>query len=590
MATPIVFHLYSPVAFEDWDWRSCDKGIGGSETSHIQMARHLASQGHEVITYAPLPDDTPSGAEWEGTKWYRLDEADWSRPGVWMLYRCPEALDHFDESRADQVRWLMFQDWDYPSLTPERVGRLHRAVVLCRAHERYLHYNFPQLANLTWVTRNGVRADLIGRVEAEGLPERNPKRVMYASSPDRGMKSALLVYRRAKEFVPDLELHLTYGFNNLNKLIDNNPEAMEPYRRERDECLRLVEETGAVFHGRLTQQQLYREWFKTGMTVYCTDFFETGWITGLEAQAMGAVPVFSPVYAQGENTRHGIAVAGAPKDLGTVARFAAEVVRLARDPGLQEDIRREMMPDVRAKWDWSQFAYLKPNENWVDAAREDLEAMAAGRRPGPGPAAGVRLPAGMCDNADEAAARGRWLKVAPDDVVFDVGAADGSWTFPAAAAGARVYAFDANLDNTHLKHLAKASGLADKVTAVRAFVTDDDSSPATIAGPGGPEMVPSTTLDKFAKMRDLARVDFVKIDVEGGELAVLRGAEYVLNEFRPRVMTEAHTETVAGVRVTAEDVTGLIDSLVPAYRHTVQPLTYDGNQYFHVFSEPASEV
>ena len=43
------FYLYSPVCFEKWDWRSSVKtGIGGSETSHVEMAWRLAARGHKV--------------------------------------------------------------------------------------------------------------------------------------------------------------------------------------------------------------------------------------------------------------------------------------------------------------------------------------------------------------------------------------------------------------------------------------------------------------------------------------------------------------------------------------------------------------
>ena len=45
------FYLYSPVAFEKWDWRnSVEKGIGGSETSHVEMAWRLVARGHKVLS------------------------------------------------------------------------------------------------------------------------------------------------------------------------------------------------------------------------------------------------------------------------------------------------------------------------------------------------------------------------------------------------------------------------------------------------------------------------------------------------------------------------------------------------------------
>src|SRR6266498_2675261 len=109
------FIFYSPVSFEKWDWRnSVEKGIGGSETSHVEMAWRLAARGHEVITYAPIPDDCPG--VWKNTKWFPIEKADFKEKGVWILYRCPEVVDKFlsKKKRVGQQLWLMMQDWDYP--------------------------------------------------------------------------------------------------------------------------------------------------------------------------------------------------------------------------------------------------------------------------------------------------------------------------------------------------------------------------------------------------------------------------------------------------------------------------------------------
>ena len=54
----------------------------------------------------------------------------------------------------------------------------------------------------------------------------------------------------------------------------------------------------------------------------------------------------------------------------------------------------------------------------------------------------------------------------------------------------------------------------------------------------GPFDFHTTTLDRYVEFESLERVDFIKIDVDGYEPAVLRGAAATLARFRPAVMIE----------------------------------------------------
>ena len=61
-------HFYSPNYIENWDFRNTiDIGIGGSETSHVEMAWRFARRGYEVISYSPINDDCPRF--WKNVEW-----------------------------------------------------------------------------------------------------------------------------------------------------------------------------------------------------------------------------------------------------------------------------------------------------------------------------------------------------------------------------------------------------------------------------------------------------------------------------------------------------------------------------------------
>jgi hypothetical protein len=47
--------------------------------------------------------------------------------------------------------------------------------------------------------------------------------------------------------------------------------------------------------------------------------------------------------------------------------------------------------------------------------------------------------------------------------------------------------------------------------------------------------VTTISIDDLVKVKNLPRVDFIKMDIEGAELSALKGAEQTLRDFRPRL-------------------------------------------------------
>lgn len=66
--------------------------------------------------------------------------------------------------------------------------------------------------------------------------------------------------------------------------------------------------------------------------------------------------------------------------------------------------------------------------------------------------------------------------------------------------------------------------------------------------------VPVRRLDDLFPAYNLDRLDFIKIDIEGGELPALRGAEELIQKFRPVVMAEINEGTYASAGYKPSDV------------------------------------
>lgn len=62
------------------------------------------------------------------------------------------------------------------------------------------------------------------------------------------------------------------------------------------------------------------------------------------------------------------------------------------------------------------------------------------------------------------------------------------------------------------------------------------------------------TLDQFATRTGMSRVDFIKIDVEGGELNVLRGGQHVIEQHRPTMLIEIEERHITRYQHSAADV------------------------------------
>jgi glycosyltransferase involved in cell wall biosynthesis len=360
------FIFLSTPSFEAWDWTNPDLvGIGGSETSHIEMSNRLSEAGHNVYSYGPTPFEEPR-VNPHGVTWERCDHDPklWDREGVWVIYRDPEMIDGV---KPGNPIWLVCQDVDYQHLTIERALRCDRIIALCSDHAAYLKNKYPQAADRMFISSNGIKPEVIESVLADP-PVRNPKRLIYASSPDRGLWYLVDVFNRAREIVNDLELHVYYGFDNIEKWLKDPDTDSGYFAIKRRELLAKLKAPGIFWHGRKPQPELAVEWAKSGIWCHPSLFTETSCITCMDAQALGAIPISSPVWAIGENVQHGVLVDGDPQESSLCrSRFVHEVVKLAQDPARQSEIRAEMMPWALDHFNWDRFV-----DQWEDWATEDL--------------------------------------------------------------------------------------------------------------------------------------------------------------------------------------------------------------------------
>ncbi len=168
-----------------------------------------------------------------------------------------------------------------------------------------------------------------------------------------------------------------------------------------------------------------------------------------------------------------------------------------------------------------------------------------------------------------------------DGVVIDVGAHSGQTAkiFARLASNGKVYAFEpgsyalsvlrpaiwaSRLSNIEIipMGLSDEPGTATLSMPVKNhggygfglshMATPDDSRPTV------EETITISTLDKFVSDRALDRIDFIKADIEGWELAFLKGASATIGKFKPVFMLEIAENSLERANASPSDLFQLL--------------------------------
>jgi len=208
-----------------------------------------------------------------------------------------------------------------------------------------------------------------------GAEPRNPKRLIYSSSPDRGLQTLLEMWPAILAEEPEAELHIAYGMENWRKSIDMGLRVEIPWLSA--EAYRQIQHMiktlpRVISHGRLGPTKLAELQLSSGVYAYPTWFAETSCITMMQAQAAGCYIVATPNAALNETVAdRGILVPGA-WERGEVAgdperaEFVRRVVNAIR--GIEQPkTREELQAYAREHFDLDSLA-----RDWDKMLREEL--------------------------------------------------------------------------------------------------------------------------------------------------------------------------------------------------------------------------
>lgn len=310
-----------------------ERPIGGTETAIIRLSEALDEMGHEVFVITPLktfpPNKpiylTPSMAShlpdidlliiirgldgllfpikakkkffWTGDAWTNRHTF-----GIGDR-RYSEKIDTF----------LAISDW--------------QAGTICGSS------GFPM--EKTFILRNGIKHSLFS-----GKETRNPRRLIYTSIPTRGLIYMPEIYLKLKDRFPDLELHLFSSPNIYSR--------KWPPEKSEHEILKWIDLLkklpNCYSHGNVLQPQLAREFMKSAIFAYPTDFEETSCISAMEAQAGGCVVVTTDLAALKETVgEEGLLVEGLPSSPEYIEKFIDKCGQVLSDDNFRTRLSNAAM-------------------------------------------------------------------------------------------------------------------------------------------------------------------------------------------------------------------------------------------------------
>ncbi len=269
-----------------------ERGMGGSETMLWELAKRLRKLGHRVRVFGHT---TPSDEGiYEGVEWFDAHRFGNITCDVLISSRMPAAFDVPGVEAKARLLWVHDIHCG-DALTFERDSKIDRYLVLSQWHREFFLKVYPNTnPNKVHVTRNGIDVEAFGP-----LGERDPHKLIYSSSPDRGLQTLLDVMPEIRARVPDATLEIFYGFENWKKSIEIlGDRAQLSTVRQLEHQIKHTE--GVTAHGMVSKAELRKAMLGAGVWGYPTWFQETSCISAMEALASGLHVVTSPIAALNE--------------------------------------------------------------------------------------------------------------------------------------------------------------------------------------------------------------------------------------------------------------------------------------------------
>lgn len=267
--------IYCGVGGEQWTPDIVKTGVGGSEEAVIYMSQELTKLGYKVTVYNTCGDKE---GDYVGVKYlnsHRFNPNDNHNIVIsWRVNVFP-----WVEKAKKKILWIH----DIPlniRWTNETVEKIDKVIVLSDYHKSLLPPIVPK--EKIFVSTNGI---LPKDFEHLSTDKRENKRIIYASSYNRGLEKILRNWKTIKKEVPDAKLDIYYGWQVYDTFVKDGTIRDDGWKSE---MTKLMQQDGITEHGRIGHKELLKEYCKAGVYAYpCTYSGEINCIALTKAIACG---------------------------------------------------------------------------------------------------------------------------------------------------------------------------------------------------------------------------------------------------------------------------------------------------------------
>lgn len=321
------------------------KHMGGSETAAIEVASWLRRKTNRPVKIFNARESIyidEDGVEYHPIK-NVLDYTRHKKPYRHIAWRHNSKI-------TNAQTWLWCHDLTTAGC--EIVQNFDKMLCLSEFHRDYVSsmQGIPKDKIQLW--RNGIEPK---RFKDRSNIQKQPGKVMFPSSPDRGLDHAMHIMDKVVEKIPTAELHVFYGVERLDQY---GLGAL----REKLQAM-MAARPYVKYHGGVDQKTLARHFMESDALLYPADFIESFCVTAIEALSAHCYPI--------------------ARDLGALPC----TLKIATDRGMATVLDREVFTDEDHKvWadevvsailerKWQKMDFSPEQFSWESVTEEAISFM-----------------------------------------------------------------------------------------------------------------------------------------------------------------------------------------------------------------------